>query len=147
MQKTSFLIFGLLLYACRPSPDPITVEFRIAQRIQSDSLTQMIYGLESVPDTFYVYPPSALTENEITSAEVTSMHDRPAIAVLFSERGADLMATMTRENVGKHLAIIVDGTLVSAPVIRAGISGGRAIINGDFTRQEARTLAERLDHN
>ena len=49
---------------------------------------------------------------------------------------------VSQENIGKPLAIVVDGTLVSAPVIKAAIPGGVAVIVGSFTQEEAERIAD-----
>ncbi|MDD2943002.1 MAG: protein translocase subunit SecD [bacterium] len=55
--------------------------------------------------------------------------------------GAKLFDRITADNVGRQLAIVLDGTIQSYPVIRDRISGGNATISGDFMMEEARTLA------
>jgi RNA polymerase sigma factor (sigma-70 family) len=67
------------------------------------------------------------------------------IDVEFSEVGAELFAAITRENINKRLAIVVDGHLYSAPVIRSEISQGKAQITGSFTEEEARALAAKIN--
>jgi preprotein translocase subunit SecD len=47
---------------------------------------------------------------------------------------------ITGENIGKRLAVVLDGTVYSAPVIRERISGGKASITGGFTKDEAKDL-------
>jgi preprotein translocase subunit SecD len=59
----------------------------------------------------------------------------------FSNRGATRFAQVTKANVGNHLAIVLDGVVRSAPVIRERIPGGRASITGSFSDQEALVLA------
>jgi RNA polymerase sigma factor (sigma-70 family) len=56
-------------------------------------------------------------------------------------KGKKQFAKATRENIGRRLAIIIDGKVVSAPVIRAEIPGGKGIISGSFTGQEATNIA------
>lgn len=65
----------------------------------------------------------------------------PEITLIFSNEGATRFSQVTKEGVGKRLAIILDGVVYSAPVIREVISGGRASISGNFTVQEAQDLA------
>jgi preprotein translocase subunit SecD len=55
--------------------------------------------------------------------------------------GARRFERITSDNVGKRLAIVLDGTVYSAPVIRERIAGGQAQITGSFTPEEARDLA------
>jgi len=63
------------------------------------------------------------------------------VELILNERGAQLFEKITSENVGRRLAIILDNTVYSAPVIREKIGGGRASITGSFDIKEARDLA------
>lgn len=80
---------------------------------------------------------------------------RPMIAIEFDERGTRAFATMTADyapggdrnpdpGTTRQLAIVLDGTLFSAPVIREAIHGGRAVINGSFSVAEATRQAKAL---
>ncbi len=63
------------------------------------------------------------------------------VSIEFNSEGARLFDQITGENKGKRLAIILDNTVYSAPVIRERISGGKAQITGDFTFEEAQDLS------
>jgi preprotein translocase subunit SecD len=65
----------------------------------------------------------------------------PRIAISFNSKGAKLFDRIASANVGKELAIILDGTVYSHPVIRQRHYGGNAVIEGRFTLDEARDLA------
>ena len=67
--------------------------------------------------------------------------NRSIVSLSFTPRGAALFETATGENVGKRLAIVVDGTVHSAPQIQEKIAGGTASISGQFTPEEAQDLA------
>lgn len=67
------------------------------------------------------------------------------VRVDFNAEGSQLFAEITRNNVGRSLAIFLDGTLVSAPVINEAITGGTAIISGQFAPEEARELVRNLN--
>jgi SecD/SecF fusion protein len=69
---------------------------------------------------------------------------QPNIQFELNSEGGSLFAEITRENVGRQLAIVLDGELYSAPVINEEILGGRGVISGDFNRQEAAELAQTL---
>jgi len=63
------------------------------------------------------------------------------VTLNFNSRGAAIFERITGENVGKRLAIVLDGKVYSAPNIRERISGGRASITGGFSTAEAQDLA------
>jgi protein-export membrane protein SecD len=70
-----------------------------------------------------------------------SQFGQPMIAFELTKDGADKFARLTEENVNRRLAIVLDGTVQSAPVIRSRIGGGRGVIEGQFTKEEAKDLA------
>lgn len=67
------------------------------------------------------------------------------VGLSFNEEGKNLFAEITRNNVGKVLAIFLDGAPLSLPVIREEIRDGKAQISGDFDPKEARTLVRNLN--
>lgn len=69
----------------------------------------------------------------------------PIISLQFDEQGAALFEKITKENIGKVVAIYLDGQAISAPTVREAISGGQAQITGSFTPQEARQLVGRFN--
>ena len=64
-----------------------------------------------------------------------------AVSFRFDTTGAQKFGKATSENVGKRFAVILDGVVITAPVIRSAITGGSGIISGNFTSQEASDLA------
>ena len=87
---------------------------------------------------------SLLTGAELTRAEVSADPNATGnwqVAIEFSPEGARRFGEITEQNVGKQLAIILDGNVYSAPRINERIPGGRAVITGQFTVEEARDLA------
>jgi preprotein translocase subunit SecD len=84
-----------------------------------------------------------LTGDALTNAEVRigSQFNEPYVSIEFDREGARRFERITADNVGKRLAIVLDDTVYSAPVIRERISGGQAQITGSFTIEEARDLA------
>ncbi len=73
------------------------------------------------------------------------LSNEPIVGIKFNEEGAKLFEEITKENVGETLAIFLDGALISAPRINEAIRGGEAVIQGNFTPDEARDLAENLN--
>ena len=71
----------------------------------------------------------------------SSQFNQPYVSIKFNAKGAKIFKTVTTNNVGKRLAIVLDNAVRSAPVIREPIGGGRAQIEGSFTLEEAKDLA------
>ncbi len=134
----------LALLACRTAPQPISVEFRMAELQPFEGSSMMILSEEEEQDTFYLYPDTLLTEHDIAAAEALEGEGQHSISIRFSEEGADALATLTEEHIGSHLGIVIDGILVSAPLIRDRIEGGRAVITGRYTQAQAADIAHRL---
>ena len=80
-----------------------------------------------------------------TSVTRNSSSGAPEIDLEFSDEGKDLFAAITRDNINKRLAIVLDGQLFSAPIIRSEIGAGNAKITGQFTEDEARMLAVKIN--
>jgi preprotein translocase subunit SecD len=70
--------------------------------------------------------------------------DEPMIAFRMSPDSAQAFAELTKRNVGRKAAIVIDGRTMSAPIIREQILGGLGTITGDFTVEEARRMAAAL---
>ncbi len=64
-----------------------------------------------------------------------------AVSFRFDTTGAQKFGKATSENIGKRFAVVLDGVVVTAPVINSAITGGSGIITGNFTSQEATDLA------
>jgi preprotein translocase subunit SecD len=86
---------------------------------------------------------AALTGDLLSNAKVNidTRYNEPYVSISFNAAGAKLFEDVTGANVKKRLAIILDNTVYSAPVIQEKISGGNAQITGRFTMEEARDLS------
>jgi len=69
----------------------------------------------------------------------------PQIALQFDAEGTELFAQITKRNIGKPVAIFLDGEIISQPTVQNEIVAGQAVITGDFTMQEANDLVKRLN--
>lgn len=70
---------------------------------------------------------------------------QPQVQLEFNGEGADIFAKLTEENVGKQIGIFIDNNLISAPVVNEKIPSGNAVINGQFTIDEAKALAQNIN--
>ena len=87
-----------------------------------------------------------LTGAALKSAGVeTKLNKEYAINFELKDDESTVFAKLTRNNIGRQLAIILDGELISAPSIKTAIEGGRGEITGDFDLEEASALANDLN--
>ncbi len=93
------------------------------------------------------FVPTSLTGKYLEKAELGFDQTTYQAMVLleFDDEGKEIFKELTAENIGEPLAIYIDGILISAPVVQAEISGGKAQITGNFTVEEAKTLARNLN--
>lgn len=84
-----------------------------------------------------------MTGDMVKNAQVRigGTFNEPYVSLDFTSRGGKVFATLTENNVGRRMAIVLDGIVKSAPVIRERILGGSAQITGSFTHEEASDLA------
>src|SRR3989338_1008626 len=87
---------------------------------------------------------ASLTGDLIVNAKTdfsASGFGEPYVSLALNPKGSELFYAITQANVGKRLAIVLDGKVQSAPVIREPIPSGQAQISGNFSVEEANDLA------
>lgn len=91
--------------------------------------------------------PSDLTGADLKAAKVSfdQVSGKAIVQISFSEEGAKKFETLTEKNTGKPLPIVLDGSVISAPVVNGKISGGNAQISGNFSTEAAKELAIQLN--
>ncbi|MBI4114923.1 MAG: protein translocase subunit SecD [Candidatus Niyogibacteria bacterium] len=99
-------------------------------------------------DLFYLH--SELTGRFLKEASLSFGSQQggfggPSVSLQFNDDGAALFREMTRDNIGKTIAIYLDGAPISIPVVQDEIAGGQAQITGKFTAEEARDLVNNLN--
>ncbi len=103
-----------------------------------------------------VIPPVSLDTQFITTdltgrylskatLEFNQTTGEPIVGLQFDDTGAALFQKITHDNIGKRVAIFLDGSPISTPTVQQEITGGKAQISGNFTPTEARTLVGRLN--
>jgi preprotein translocase subunit SecD len=106
---------------------------------------EILYGTSETGsrEPYLVESPVLMTGDVVTDARVRpgARLEGPYVAVELDNRGADIFDAMTAENVGRRLAIVLDNTVYSAPVIKERIPGGHVQITGRFSMDEAHDLA------
>ncbi|MHB8710651.1 MAG: protein translocase subunit SecD [Minisyncoccota bacterium] len=115
------------------------LEFRLATTTTVGTTTEV------------AYISTGLTGRYLSSAALgfgsgaTAGLSAPQVILNFNSDGAKLFEQITSENVGRTLAIFLDGQPISEPVIQEAIPGGQATITGNFTATEARDLVRNLN--
>lgn len=111
-----------------------------ATKITAESATSSAYNVE--------YEASALTGRFLKTARVEFDQNthQAMVGLEFNDEGKKLFAELTAANVGKTIAIFLDGRPISAPVVQEAIRDGKAVISGRFTPTEARDLARDLKY-
>ena len=106
---------------------------------------EILYGTSErgTREPYLVESPVLMAGDVVTDARVRpgARLEGPYVAVELDNRGADIFDAMTAENVGRRLAIVLDNTVYSAPVIKERIPGGHVQITGRFSMEEAHDLA------
>jgi protein-export membrane protein SecD len=103
------------------------------------------------PNPYQAFTETKLNGSHLQRAEVTFTSSSqtglnlPEVSLIFNSEGTKLFAEITARNVGKQVAIFLDGELISAPTVQTVIKDGRAVITGNFTLDEAKQLATRLN--
>lgn len=125
------------------------LEFKL--QTQNPEILAQVQAREPGSDTSdlndLLYEPTGLTGSLLKRATLTfhPTTGEPAVSVEFNNEGKDLLTKVTSENVGRIMAIFLDGQPISTPVIRQEIFGGIAQISGRFTPDEAKQLKTDLN--
>ena len=103
--------------------------------------TKVLVYEEAARGVIAIYEEVALDGKHIVDAQQTFQDGRPIIAFRLDNRGGLIFCDITRANVNKPFAIVLDNKVLSAPVIQTSICGGSGIITGGFTIESAQNLA------
>ncbi len=144
--KKLFYIFNILLltgcFFVKKQPLQYTIEFRLAETEYDIELEEAT--MKGTDEVFYLHQDVLMNNNDIKDASYTLWQDRPSVELIFTESGRKKFSEITNENISRRLGILINDELVTVPIIMDHITEGRAIINGIFTEEEARNIAEAL---
>ncbi len=98
-------------------------------------------------DSNALFKSTGLTGKDLSQATVQfdQQSGNPEILLQFNSEGTKLFADITSRNIGKTVAIYLDGTPLSTPTVQSAITDGKAVITGQFTVQDAKDLVARLN--
>ena len=126
------------------SDDPEIIKAAFAGDEPAGYELKTLKNREGKTESVLVEKKAALAGDNLVDATTEfseTSFNQPYVSIMFNNKGAAIFSAVTGENVGKRLAIVLDGTVYSAPVIREKIPSGRAQITGNFSVQEAKDLA------
>jgi len=143
------------------SPQPVKTEFgyHIIKRLESRTgdggnggQTEEVHGQHILFATIDLsgsgnYIATELSGKNLRSASVAfdPNTNAPQVSLQFDSEGAKLFADITKRNIGKSVAIYLDGSPISVPTVQQEITSGDAVITGSFTLEEAKQLARDLN--
>lgn len=125
---------------------------KIEQRGEGDSLevhgAHILLAKRSNPAPKKNFVVTGLTGKNLKNATVDFANQglsEPQVALKFDDEGTALFAELTKNNIGKSIAIYLDNQVISAPTVQAEITNGEAVITGNFSIDEAKNLVKRLN--
>jgi TonB family protein len=118
-----------------------SLEVRLAETEPAPGLREA--ELDGSDRRVYLRPDAVVTGADVTSARVTDAGGQYSISVTFSTPASNRLAAATKSHIGRPVAILLDGRVISAPTLRSIIRGS-AVITGDFTRAQAERIAAGL---
>jgi len=123
-------------------PGKHALELRLAsyQKVEG---WERVLGPEPQFTPLWVSPEVALSNRDVARAwPARSTEGKPSVGVLLTEDGALKLARLTKRHFGETLAVILDGRVDSVPTIKDEITGGQAMIHGNFTEEETGSIAK-----
>lgn len=122
------------------------LEFKVENASAVQTLTPDANGNVNL-DTSNIFTNTELTGRYLKRAVLDfDVNTRePRVSLQFDETGTKLFAEITQANIGKMVAIYLDGAPISTPVVREAILNGEAVISGNFNPTEAKQLVGRLN--
>ena len=135
-------MMAAVLAGCATMQAPVStvrLEFRAGSLSPQPGLTKMTPA--GSDKSVYISDEVALSNADVRSVRVKTGEHGPQIEIVFTEAGAERFAATTERLIGMPLGIVVDGLLISAPLVMDMITGGRAVITGGFSAEEAERIA------
>lgn len=104
-------------------------------------------------DPLSAWEPTGLSGQQLERAtadvqggmQTGSLSSQIVVRLQFDSEGTELFSQLTQNNIGQPIAIVLDGQILSAPTVQDAITNGEAVITGNFTSDEAKDLATRLN--
>ena len=122
----------------------VLVDFKLLKKEFND-----LNGSQTVTNNSFESTGLSSTQLKQATLEFDSDTGEPLVSLQFNNIGSELFAKITRENIGRRLAIYFNGEIIAMPVIREEVTGGKATVSGSFSGpdglKEARDLVNKIN--
>ncbi|TLD68748.1 hypothetical protein FEM03_21450 [Phragmitibacter flavus] len=143
------ILVGMAFCVAAEELEAVTLRFSQVTEVEGGSSEVLPYADPYVEPEFSsikVEKVSLIDSSDIKSAYAfADAVMGPTVGLDFTELGAKKFAEVTKRSIGKRLAIIIDGKVISAPNIKDQITGGKAVISGKFSMDDADALARKIN--
>lgn len=146
----SFIATAAICAGCeapRPAPEApeptLSVAIHTCVVTPSEGFTQTT---DEAGKVLYVANLPFVTEDDVQTASLVQSEKRNLIQLEFTPPAAERLARLTTERRGVRLAIYLDGKLIMSPWIWQPITRGSAMLDGEFTRAQAKDIVRRLNN-
>jgi preprotein translocase subunit SecD len=150
----ALLCLSLIVAGCDGSDTPGTPRFAILlvdEDINSENAPPDAERVPASPErtdlpvAFWLRREGGMAGPFVADARVIAAPDgQPAVEFILTPEGRDRFATLTRINIGRRVAVVVNGAVVASAVIGAEMTDGRAMLSGSYTETQAKALAAEL---
>ena len=150
----ALLCLTLVVAGCDGSDAPGTPRFAILlvdENINSENAPPDAERLSASPESgdipvaFWLRREGGMSGPFVADARVIAAPDgRPAIEFTLTPEGRGRFAALTRANIGRRVAVVVNGAVVASSVIGAEMADGRAMLSGTYTDAQAKALVAEL---
>lgn len=126
------------------------LEFKEEMTDEEKKQVQEQYKDSQIPEQYMsmlYYKSTGLGGKQLSRADIyyNANTYEPEVQLQFNDEGTKLFGEITSRNVGRKVAIFLDGMPISIPTVEVAITDGKAVISGNFTVDEAKTLVQRLN--
>ena len=141
--SVSLLISGIVKFSAFPDIEGDMIQARILMPVGSSlaATEKTVQQLNQSLAQLNLSYKEKYGENLVDAKASFDPQEGHAVSFRFDTTGAQKFGKATSENVGKRFAVILDGVVITAPVINTAITGGSGIITGNFSSQEAADLS------
>ena len=129
--------------SARPDEKKVTIEFRRAETKPTEGYSEAMVA--DTKEKIYIAKNAGVTIADVAEAKADKdPRGNPAIELILTKEGSKKLEALTGEQIGKPLAILLNGKVVAAPIVNGRVTGS-AMIMGTFTKEEVEKLVAAIN--